>query len=307
MMSEEDAKSTIYVSNVAASLPADAIKQFFSYCGSIKSLRVLGPHFGADAKYCIVQFVDPENAKTAAMLTGTMLLNKPIQVSVSAASIPKDLEGAPTDPSSPPNPASPPSGLVPAPVPVTIPPPAPAPAPILPPTNPFGTTSQHAQKAEEVARTVYVGNLNPKITPEHLVKFFTACGGVSFCRMAGDDSHPARFAFIEFETLTAAQIAMTLNGAMLLDRPIKINHSKNPIVKPPPKPADPRKEDDAKRALRRAQEALSRKIAGRMSFPLLLFQQNTFNVLLDLPISLTASWDPPFFLFLFFIHLPLDA
>lgn len=39
--------------------------------------------------------------------------------------------------------------------------------------------------------------------------------------MAGDDSHPARFAFIEFETLPAAQIAMTLNGTMLLDRPIK--------------------------------------------------------------------------------------
>jgi hypothetical protein len=72
------------------------------------------PHFGSESKYCIVQFADPEHAKTAAMLTGTMLLSKPIQVSVSAASIPKDLETA-TDPSSPPgNPASPPSGLVPA-------------------------------------------------------------------------------------------------------------------------------------------------------------------------------------------------
>ena len=40
--SDEDAKCTIYVSNVAASLPADAIRQFFSYCGSIKSLKVLG-------------------------------------------------------------------------------------------------------------------------------------------------------------------------------------------------------------------------------------------------------------------------
>jgi RNA recognition motif-containing protein len=62
------------------------------------------------------------------------------------------------------------------------------------------------------------------------VKFFTACGGVSFCRMAGDDSHPARFAFIEFETLTAAQIAMTLNGAMLLDRPIKYVSVEFPIL-----------------------------------------------------------------------------
>ena len=60
-----------------------------------------------------------------------------------------------------------------------------------------------------------------QITPDQLVKFFSACGPVSFCRMAGDDSHPARFAFIEFETFPAAQMAMTLNGTMLVDRPIK--------------------------------------------------------------------------------------
>ena len=43
-----------------------------------------------------------------------MLFNKPIQVSVTAASIPKDLEVAPPDPTSPPStttPNSPPSGV----------------------------------------------------------------------------------------------------------------------------------------------------------------------------------------------------
>jgi len=267
---ESSAKCTIYVSNIAASLPVDAIRQFFTFCGPLRSLKILGPAFGSDTKYCIVEFTDPEHAKTAALLTGTPLLNKPIQISVTAASIPNALTASsdsttppavssPTSNGAPTSPTIAPQTLIPA-VPITQ-------APVSPPApTPGAPTSIHAQKAEEVARTVYVGNLNPKITPDHLVKFFSACGGVSFCRMAGDDSHPARFAFIEFETFPAAQMAMTLNGTMLLDRPIKVNHSKNPIVKPPTKATDPRKEEDARRALKRAQEALSRKLAGRRTY-----------------------------------------
>lgn len=37
------------------------------------------------------------------------------------------------------------------------------PAAPLPIINPNQPTSAHAQKAEEVAKTVYVGNLNPKV------------------------------------------------------------------------------------------------------------------------------------------------
>jgi RNA recognition motif-containing protein len=39
--------------------------------------------------------------------------------------------------------------------------------------------------------------------------------------MAGDDSQPTRFAFIEFETQAAADIALQKNGAIFKDRPIK--------------------------------------------------------------------------------------
>lgn len=51
--------------------------------------------------------------------------------------------------------------------------------------------------------------------------YFSICGPISYCRMAGDESHPSRFAFIEFATLAGAVAAMGLNGSMLLDRPIK--------------------------------------------------------------------------------------
>jgi arginine/serine-rich splicing factor 12 len=51
--------------------------------------------------------------------------------------------------------------------------------------------------------------------------FFSTCGPIAYCRMAGDESHPARFAFLEFETVDAAQAAMKLSGTVLLDRPIR--------------------------------------------------------------------------------------
>jgi hypothetical protein len=61
----------------------------------------ISPTFGAETKYCIIEFTDPENVKTAAVLTGTPLHNRPIQVSINAAAIPKGLVAAASDPSSP--------------------------------------------------------------------------------------------------------------------------------------------------------------------------------------------------------------
>jgi hypothetical protein len=69
----------------------------------------------------------------------------------------------------------------------------------------MGVTTSHGttQKLEEVARTVYVGNINPTTTPEELMNFFGVCGPITFLRMAGDDVHTNRFAFIEFATLVS--------------------------------------------------------------------------------------------------------
>lgn len=50
---------------------------------------------------------------------------------------------------------------------------------------------------------------------------FSVCGPIQFCRMAGDASHPARYAFIEFETAEAAAAAFRLNGTQVLDRQLK--------------------------------------------------------------------------------------
>lgn len=43
--------------------------------------------------------------------------------------------------------------------------------------------------------------------------------------MSGDETHPARFAFIEFDTLGAANAALALSGTLLIGRPIKYSHT----------------------------------------------------------------------------------
>ncbi|XP_017283037.1 splicing regulatory glutamine/lysine-rich protein 1 isoform X2 [Kryptolebias marmoratus] len=89
-------------------------------------------------------------------------------------------------------------------------------------------------KIDEIRRTVYVGNLNSQTTTaDQLLEFFKQVGDVKFVRMAGDETQPTRFAFVEFVDQESVARALTLNGVMFGDRPLKVNHSNNAIVKPP--------------------------------------------------------------------------
>ncbi|KAJ2114254.1 hypothetical protein IW146_003228 [Coemansia sp. RSA 922] len=93
-------------------------------------------------------------------------------------------------------------------------------------------------KAEEISRTIYVGNIASNVVEQQLMDFFSACGPVAYVKMAGDGLQPTRFAFVEFADMPTAQAALQMNGMMLADRPLKVNHSKNAINKPP-RPAIP--------------------------------------------------------------------
>ncbi|XP_071322004.1 splicing regulatory glutamine/lysine-rich protein 1 isoform X2 [Trachinotus anak] len=131
--------------------------------------------------------------------------------------------------------------------------PIPSPAPLqnlnLPLVNRISasldpTASAHSQpplmgnvdpsKIDEIRRTVYVGNLNSQTTTaDQLLEFFKQVGDVKFVRMAGDETQPTRFAFVEFVEQDSVARALTFNGVMFGDRPLKVNHSNNAIVKPP--------------------------------------------------------------------------
>lgn len=152
-------------------------------------------------KSCIVDFEEPGAANTALLLTGTPLLNKPISISKNPASLPKTADGLPIPSLLPSIPTIVPPNITPATTPgITHIPLIPGLIPQLPqlpmllpniplvsplamlqnlnaamlaaaavapqvsaiPSNsPF--QSANAQKVDEVARTVYVGNLHPKV------------------------------------------------------------------------------------------------------------------------------------------------
>lgn len=58
-------------------------------------------------------------------------------------------------------------------------------------------------------------------TAEQLLEFFKQVGDVKFVRMAGDETQPTRFAFVEFVEQESVARALTFNGVMFGDRPLK--------------------------------------------------------------------------------------
>ncbi|XP_063819376.1 splicing regulatory glutamine/lysine-rich protein 1 isoform X2 [Pseudophryne corroboree] len=126
-------------------------------------------------------------------------------------------------------------------------------------------------KVDEIRRTIYVGNLNSQTTTaEQLLEFFKQVGDVRFVRMAGDETQPTRFAFVEFSDQNSVSRALTFNGVMFGDRPLKINHSNNAIVKPPeltPQAAAKELEEVMKR-VREAQSLISEAIEPETGKPI---------------------------------------
>ncbi|KAM4708551.1 splicing regulatory glutamine/lysine-rich protein 1 [Discoglossus pictus] len=126
-------------------------------------------------------------------------------------------------------------------------------------------------KVDEIRRTIYVGNLNSQTTTaEQLLEYFKQVGDVRFVRMAGDETQPTRFAFVEFADQNSVTRALSFNGVMFGDRPLKINHSNNAIVKPPeltPQAAAKELEEVMKR-VREAQSFISAAIEPEPGKPI---------------------------------------
>ncbi|KAJ4452419.1 putative Splicing regulatory glutamine/lysine-rich protein 1 [Paratrimastix pyriformis] len=120
---------------------------------------------------------------------------------------------------------------------------APVAAPLVP-QPPFmpqllGTIAQQRvalppsqQRADQIARTIYIGNVSAQIVEEQLTLFFSSCGEINLVRYAGDTNHDTRFAFIEFTSTEAAQAALMLNGFQLAEKALKVSPAKGAIINP---------------------------------------------------------------------------
>ncbi|CAJ1070417.1 splicing regulatory glutamine/lysine-rich protein 1 isoform X2 [Xyrichtys novacula] len=240
--------AVVQVTNLSSAVSSEQMRTLFGFLGDIEELRLYPPDnapLSFSSKVCYIKYRDPSSVGVAQHLTNTVFVDRAlIVVPCAEGKIPEEAKAL--------------SLLAPAtPVPSLIPGggllPIPTPAPIqnlnLPIVNRLSASldtsaSVHSQpplmgnvdpsKIDEIRRTVYVGNLNSQTTTaEQLLEFFKQVGDVKFVRMAGDETQPTRFAFVEFVEQESVARALTFNGVMFGDRPLKVNHSNNAIVKPP--------------------------------------------------------------------------
>ncbi|KAL5251037.1 hypothetical protein ACHWQZ_G016679 [Mnemiopsis leidyi] len=100
------------------------------------------------------------------------------------------------------------------------------------------------QKEREARRTVYVDNLNPFLTAEHILNYFQFCGDIRYLRIGGDWMEKKRFAFIEFFDLASVNVALQYDGADFCNMQIRVIHSRHWLGKPPTKQTEAEREKD---------------------------------------------------------------
>ncbi|XP_029431858.1 splicing regulatory glutamine/lysine-rich protein 1 isoform X2 [Rhinatrema bivittatum] len=254
--------TVIQVTNLSAAVTSEQMNTLFSFLGDIEELRLYPPDnapLAFSSKVCYIKYRDPASVGVAQHLTNTVFIDRAlIVVPCAEGKIPEEakalslLAPAPTLTSLLPG-----AGLLPIPTPTPTQSSTPAPltslsvtfstlgaalpATLDPNLAALGDIPQpplmgnvDPSKVDEIRRTIYVGNLNSQTTTaEQLLEFFKQVGEVKFVRMAGDETQPTRFAFVEFADQNCVPRALAFNGVMFGDRPLKINHSNNAIVKPP--------------------------------------------------------------------------
>ena len=86
---------------------------------------------------------------------------------------------------------------------------------------PMAVSLQDPARLDEIARTIYIGNIGPGTREEELIQVFSAVGPVAFVKLAGDPTQMTRFAFLEYVDMASANAALALNGSVVGGRVLK--------------------------------------------------------------------------------------
>ncbi|XP_052447694.1 splicing regulatory glutamine/lysine-rich protein 1 isoform X2 [Carassius gibelio] len=198
-MSGMPGTNVIQITNLSSAVSSDQMRNLFGFLGDIDELRLYPPDnapLSFSSKVCYIKYREPSSVGVAQHLTNTVFIDRAlIVVPCAEGKIPEEAKALSLlAPATPVTSLMSGGGLLPIPSPST---------------------------------------LQNSTTADQLLKFFKQVGDVRFVRMAGDETQPTRFAFVEFADQESVSRALTFNGVMFGDRPLKINHSNNAIVKPP--------------------------------------------------------------------------
>ncbi|KAF0031719.1 hypothetical protein F2P81_016274 [Scophthalmus maximus] len=235
--------AVVQVTNLSSAVSSEQMRTLFGFLGDIEELRLYPPDnapLSFSSKVCYIKYRDPSSVGVAQHLTNTVFVDRAlIVVPCAEGKIPEEAKALSLlAPATPAPSLIPGAGLLPI--------PAPAPAPLqnlnLPIVSRVAASLDSAasalsqpplmgnvdpSKVDEIRRTVYVGNLNSQTTTaDQLLEFFKQVGEVKFVRMAGDETQPTRFAFVEFVEQDSVARALTFNGVMFGDRPLKVKKDK---------------------------------------------------------------------------------
>ncbi|XP_070196283.1 splicing regulatory glutamine/lysine-rich protein 1-like isoform X12 [Littorina saxatilis] len=274
-MSKLDTR-VIQVTNVAPTTSKEQLKTLFQFIGRIREIKVFPPE-GSDqqvaAKVCYIEFDDSTSAGVSLHLTNTVFIDRAlIVVPVMDGKIPDEKVAmqltpqtvarmAPGQPAWPANVVSQVAGSGGGQVISTYDPRLNA---LGLPQYPPLPANLDAAKVEEIRRTVYIGNLDPKTTPDNLISFFSQAGEVKYVRMAGDGSSGSRGAYLELTDQRSVATCLGYNGINFNGRTITVSHSKVSITKPLTKSqeASRREVEEAMKKVKEAQSLISAAAGG---------------------------------------------
>merc|ERR1712224_884466 len=92
-----------------------------------------------------------------------------------------------------------------------------------------GPMKNEGTVADEVQRTIYIGNLHNAVKGEQLRALFETVGDILYVKFSGTAQF--RYAFVEYATKDSAKAAFALHGTFLGGQSIKVGQAHNPIFK----------------------------------------------------------------------------
>lgn len=233
------ADRTIYIGNLPSYVDEAQLVTFFSVCGAITQVKLAGDP-SQPTRFGFVEFASPQFSAASMQLNGYDIGGKRIKVQPSKSPIngtqvhggqlmTNPYAAAASSHGANPYQMSYAQVMNPWGVPQYVMPYAAAAAPA--PRATVKDPARAAAEAELIPRTVYISRVDKAITEAQLLEFFSVCGTVTHCRVCGDvNAYSTRFAFVEFDTLEAANAAIQLNGIQLGSEPLKITASNSAIA-----------------------------------------------------------------------------
>lgn len=241
--------SSILVTNIDDKVSEFHLRELFEAFGAIEKVTMAQTQVGPQ---CTIQYAAAEDARKALFFTGTNLGSRAIIVTPIAVKPPPiPLTGrGPTLAMSQAQITAASQGMTPEQQLESI----------------LGTAHS---SAEQVARTVYLGNLAKAATEEDVARHFQTCGPIVYIKMGGIDakssvSRDNKFAFIEFLNIEGAAMAKNKSSTVFMGRQIVVGASNNPIVRPQDIKVAVKVEERVSSALQKvkdAQAALAKKLA----------------------------------------------